>query len=254
MNFTKKLATILLAMAGTVVMANASGLGFNACPNVGNDTAGCQLLISVTSVSASGVGTAYFVTQNSNAGSAGPFDESDDTLIGIQNDSSSGPALTSIVLDGTLGSDIAGFDGDGACTSDASTGPDAGTKYTPGPTVGAALGDCAALTTTDPNDYESNGVVFSNYSTLSSDSTNDDVTLTFSGAGLARATVAGGSCGSAWFSLESALTTGSFSGGTAGTSCASVGPTPEPSSMDLLGLGSMLVGIVYLVRKRQTAR
>src|ERR1017187_1604842 len=130
MKFTTKFATILLAVASTAAMANALGVGFNACPDVGVDIAGCQLLISVTAVNASGVGTAYFVTQNPT--NDGAFDTDDDTLVGIQNDSTSSTPLTSITLDGALGSNIAGFDGDGACTSDADVGPDAGTHYSPG--------------------------------------------------------------------------------------------------------------------------
>jgi hypothetical protein len=241
MKFTTKFATILLAMAGTVVMANASGLGFNACPDVGADLAGCELLISVTAVNASGVATAFFVQTNPT--NDGPFDSTEDTLIGIQNDSAAGtPALKSIVLTGTAG--LAGFDGDGACAGTGTTN-----TYSPAPT----LAECGEVSfgTTDPADYESLDVTFSGYT-----ATGTTIDVSFSGAGLAPVAAAGGSCGSAWFSLEESLTAGSFGGGTAGTSCASVGPTttPEPASLDLLGLGSVMVGLAFLVRRRQTAR
>ncbi len=233
----KLLALVLTVATAAAVMAHSAGavsIGFNACPNVGADVDGCQLLISVTAVDAAGVGTAYFVTQN--PVDDGPFDGIEDTLVGIQNNSTAN-ALKSIVLTGAAGSFLAGFDGDGACAGTGSTG-----AYNPSPTAAQCGG---SFTFTDPQDYESAGVTF----TLSANL--DVITVNFN-PGLAPSN--GTTCGSAWFSLENALTPGSFNGGTPGTNCNSIGPipTPEPGSAMLLSSG--LVVLAWLARKRRIAR
>jgi PEP-CTERM motif len=76
------------------------------CPAVGFATAGCDLVITVTNS-----GTSVAVGPSS-AIAGGTYDGSDDTLIGIINNSS-GP-LSSINLSSTT--DIFGFDGDGIDT------------------------------------------------------------------------------------------------------------------------------------------
>jgi hypothetical protein len=90
-------------------------------------------------------GCGYLITVNADgqasAGSQlqGPFDGSEDTLVGIVNDSDA--AVSSIELSG---SDIFGFDGDGLCSGD----------YT---FLAGAGAYCATLTdagTVDPYDYE----------------------------------------------------------------------------------------------------
>ena len=78
---------------------------FNQCPAVGEDT-GCALLI--------------YVTPSGQAGVAGdptqaPFDGIEDTLIGVQNDSSA--PLSSIPLSATTAKPLFGFDGDGLCAT-----------------------------------------------------------------------------------------------------------------------------------------
>jgi hypothetical protein len=73
---------------------------FTQCPPVGADTS-CRILIVVTDQSVS----VY------NDPSQGPFDKADDTLIGVENDSSG--TLYSLPLSST--EDIFGFDGDGIC-------------------------------------------------------------------------------------------------------------------------------------------
>jgi lysophospholipase L1-like esterase len=72
---------------------------------VGADTS-CALLIYVTSAGATGV-----------AGdpSQGPFDGVEDTLIGVQNDSSF--SIGSIPVSSTSGKALFGFDGDGVCST-----------------------------------------------------------------------------------------------------------------------------------------
>src|ERR1035437_5604623 len=224
-----RFSTILLAMAGTAVMAQGASLGFNACPNVGADVFGCQLLISVTAVDSLGVGTAFFVTQNL-SGSFGPYDGSDDTLVGIQNNDPN-PLHTLLSITLTSTAPIAAFEGDGACIG----------TYVPGPTAAQCLG--GIFHTSSPLDYESAGVTFSNFSSLTS------VTVNFS-PGLAPNV--GGSCGGAWFSLEESLTPGSFNGGPPGTTCNSpLSSTPEPDSAMLLGFGLTGLGLFFLVLKRR---
>ena len=85
--------------------ANASGNTppFTQCPKVGASDS-CEILLVVSadrSVSVLG------------DPSVGPYDGGDDTLVGIQNDSSS--EVDAITVTGP-GSDLSGFDGDGICT------------------------------------------------------------------------------------------------------------------------------------------
>jgi hypothetical protein len=76
------------------------------CPPVGDATAGCDLVITVTD-------SGTTIAAGPSAGIAGgTYDGSDDTLIGILNNSST--ALSSINLSSTT--DIFGFDGDGIDT------------------------------------------------------------------------------------------------------------------------------------------
>jgi hypothetical protein len=82
---------------------------FTECPQVGVDV-GCQFLIDVTPG-----GTT--VLQDS---SQGPYEGSEDALIGIKNDSSS--PLSSIPIS-TPGSDTFSFDGDGLCDNGAGPVP-----------------------------------------------------------------------------------------------------------------------------------
>src|ERR1035437_721521 len=223
-----KFSTVFLAMAGAGGMAYASA--FSACPAVGADALeGCQLLITVTGVTA-GVATSFFVTLNPL--NLGAFDRSDDTLVGIQNATSF--VMNSISL-ANPGSGIAGFEGDGACAG-FGTVP----TYNPAPTL--AQCGLVAYTTTNPQNYESAGVTFSAFSNP------DDVTITFTG-GLPPDVA--GTCGSAWFSLENTPTPGSFGGGTSGTTCSSIGPggTPEPGSLVLLGSG--LAWLAFFARRRR---
>lgn len=225
-----KFLTITVLLLSAALMASGAGIGFNACPAVGADTLGCEILVSVTAVSSLGVGTAFFVATNSP--DQGPFDGVEDTLIGIQNNSLVN-ALKSITL---TSPGIAGFDRDGACIG----------TYTPGPTAAQCLG--GVFTSTDPNDYESLGVTFSGFTSGGS-----TITINFAGAGLAPSN--GTTCGSAWFDLEGAPTAGSFGGGTAGTTCASVGAgggTPEPGPVMLLGSGlAAFLGLAWRRRRAQ---
>ena len=95
-------AVALSAPAGA---APISGAPTFSCPAVGNDTL-CGYLITV------GPGDVATVS----ASGQGPFDYSDDVLVGIVNDSDA--LVTSVQLSGGSGSgnDIFGFDGDGLCS------------------------------------------------------------------------------------------------------------------------------------------
>jgi hypothetical protein len=178
------------------------GTSFSECPAVGADTSGCELLITVTSVGPLGVATAFTVTDSSP--DQGPFDGSDDTLIGVLN--SSGATLTAIGLLGPSGEDIFGFDGDGACSG-----------YTPGPTAtqcGSAL--------QNPTGYGSAGASFALINPITQNS----------GVVLLTGGLANGS--STWFSLEEALTA---------TDLTSSG-TPEAGTFLMLSSGLIGLGLL----------
>jgi hypothetical protein len=84
---------------------------FTQCPQLGDDT-GCQFLIDVTPGGVT-------VLQDTNQG---PYEGSEDALIGVTNNSSS--ALSSIPIS-TPGSDTFSFDGDGICDANTEVGNDA---------------------------------------------------------------------------------------------------------------------------------
>src|SRR5204863_3003508 len=88
----------------------ASGAVITQCPPVGADT-GCGILITITGASAGGAATAFTVVAAS-APTQPPYEDSEDTLIGVLN--SSGVTVNSLALSSST--DIFGFDGDGPCT------------------------------------------------------------------------------------------------------------------------------------------
>ena len=75
---------------------------FTECPPIGNDTGGCGILIEVTD-------SGYTVLAD---GTEGPYDGSDDTLVGVVN--LTGKPVSSLLLSSQA--PIFGFDGDGLCT------------------------------------------------------------------------------------------------------------------------------------------
>src|ERR1051325_1177216 len=90
----------LLISSGSVV-TKAQSPPFRQCPAVGVDT-GCAILLVITD---NGITVATDPSQ-------GPFDQIEDTLIGVQNNSSQ--TITSLPLSATI--PIFAFDGDGLCT------------------------------------------------------------------------------------------------------------------------------------------
>ena len=140
------------------------GVPFTECPAIGLDTS-CGVLVQVTD----GVTNIY------NDPSQGPYDGSDDTLIGVVNNSSK--AVSSLQL--SSNTDLFGFDGDGLCT------------VSPSP-AGCPFG---------PTGYEGPGTAFSGVTPDASGGTVSFTTPLAPGA-------------TAYFSLEEALTaTAVYSGG-----------------------------------------
>lgn len=164
------LASLALVTGTSVYAATV----FPECPAVGDDTSGCELLITVTAVDAGGNATAFTVSDSSP--DLGPFDGTEDTLIGVLN--SSGSTLISLAISSTL--DIFGFDGDGACSGNYGT-----------------IAGCAGG---DPSGYAPAGVSFSGIN-----STDTAGTVNFS-PGIAAG-------GSSWFSLEDPVSVTSISPG-----------------------------------------
>jgi hypothetical protein len=162
---------------GTADAASPAAPPFTQCPAIGASS-GCEILLVVNpdnTISVQG------------DPSVGTYDGSDDTLVGIVNNSSS--AIPAITVSGP-GSGLAGFDGDGICTYAAggiSSGGGAGFS-------GDSYCDAQQLAGTSPQDYSGPGNSF----TLDP-SSKDDVEVDFPGNGLV-----GGA--SSYFSLEGALT------------------------------------------------
>ena len=181
---------------------------FNECPQIGYDTS-CGILIVISN-------NGEQVLQDPNNGVAGatttpgaqtPYDEIDDTLVGIVNESSK--PVYAIQLSGeSSGTSLFGFEGDGICTyatggSDTNGGA-AGSTGTPLAGPGGYTGDqycsasqlagSSAASGFDPNgsDYEGPNNTYSNIS-ADTDSGNVDFT---NGVNPGQST---------YFSLESSL-------------------------------------------------
>lgn len=154
------LAAPMATLAATPAQAAPPAPPFNQCPPVGADTS-CAILLVINPD-----GTVTAVSDPSQ----GPFDGSEDTLIGVQNNSST--SVPSLHLAGAPNPEAPfGFDGDGLCAG-----------YTPAP-AGCPFG---------PTGYEGPNTSFSG---IAADALSGDVNFT---GGLAPGA-------SAYFSLESAI-------------------------------------------------
>jgi cutinase len=169
--------TLLGAVTGTAAASSPVTAPFTECPAIGAAPS-CEILLDVN---------ANRSIQVLGDSSVGPYDGSDDTLVGVVNNSSS--AVQAITVSGPS-SGLAGFDGDGICTY--ATGGITGGS---GPGFnGDSYCDAQQLSGTDPEDYEGPDNTF----TLDPKSL-DDVEVDFNGKGLAPGQYT-------YFSLEGSLT------------------------------------------------
>ena len=173
---------------------------FTECPAIGADTS-CGILVLINPS-----GSVTVLAD----GTQGPYDGSDDTLVGVYNSSSS--SVPSVNLSSTTLT-IHNFDGDGNCT------------YTPF----TGSGYCSSLPSS-ASGYEGPTTTFTNISTDTMSGT-----VVFTG-GLAAG-------GTTYFSLEDALTAASFTG-TSGTPT-----TPAPPALLLLLTGLAALGMWQLGRR-----
>ena len=185
--------TLLGVISGTASASNPVTAPFTECPAIGSAPS-CDILLNVTpnrSISVLG------------DSSVGPYDGSDDSLVGIVNNSSS--PVQAITVSGP-NSGLASFDADGICT------------YATGGTTGGSGGgftgdsycDTQQLGGTDPQDYEGPNNSF----TLDPNS-QDDVEVDFAGKGLAPGQVS-------YFSLEGALNAATITSRVGTLACAAV--------------------------------
>jgi hypothetical protein len=200
--------------AGSICPA---GSGSNPFPyNPDNAATGCNAVITIAAN-----GSVSVVVKDTT-----PYENSEDVLIGVVNNSTTG--VTKLSLNGNGASiPIFGFDGDGICF------------YT---FVGS--GYCAAsYYQTDPGDYAGPTTTFT---AISSDQNSG--TVNFSPA-------VAGNGGTAYFSLEgtpSSSLTGTVTGtGTGVGTGAAVAPALSTWGMGLLVL--MLAGLSFRMMKKQTA-
>jgi hypothetical protein len=202
--------------------------GASPCPTIGHSTyqgdnqayltagGGCNTLVTVNAN-----GTITITVVNSN-----PYDGSDDTLVGVVNNSAT--PLTSLTLSG---SGISGFEGDGICVFGA--GGIAGDTFTSG---SSAYCGATQLNGTDPQDYYGPNMTFTNYTN------GNAVTVNFTTAVPANG-------GTSFFSLEEPPSSSLIVTGPGGPT-----PTPAPSSVWLIVIGFCALGAFYFYRTRVVRR
>src|SRR5215831_16439007 len=102
------IASAILVL-GVLIFTATSANAQSPCPAVGADTA-CGVVLTIQNIG-HGRGTCSATNCVSISNNQGPFDEIEDTLVGVINNSN--VPITSIKL--TSNKDIFGFDGDGIC-------------------------------------------------------------------------------------------------------------------------------------------
>lgn len=162
-----RLTVLLLA-----IFVISVGVATAQCPAVGADT-DCGVVLTILDIGA-GRGTCSAANCISISNNQGPFDEIEDTLVGVVNNSTI--PITSLKL--TSSNAIFGFDGDGIC----GISPNTGQPYNPRP-AGCPFG---------PTGYEGPGVSF-NAASVNSGTVNFNPPIAPNG-------------GTAYFSLEESLT------------------------------------------------
>jgi hypothetical protein len=119
-------AVVGLTATALVMSAGAQSPPFTQCPAVGADMS-CGYLITITT------GAAPAITQDP---AVGPYENSEDVLIGVQNNSSA--SISALPLS-SMGSTLFGFESDGLCNP--GTGPAApGCVPVPGSPAGTTCG------------------------------------------------------------------------------------------------------------------
>lgn len=180
---------------------------------------GCNVVITIAAN-----GSVSTTVTNSN-----PYDGSDDTLVGVINNSST--PLSQLTVSGSAISD---FEGDGICAFGA--GGIAGDTFTSG---SSAYCSASALGGTDPQDYQGPNQTFTNFSS------GNAVTVVFSPA------IAGGG-GTNFFSLEEPPSNALTVTTPTGTPTPLPTSTPAPASLILLATGIAAMGLYYLIQRQRS--
>lgn len=215
-------SSILLGIAGFGGSSGALATVANApCPNVGDATAGCDLIITLNAN-----GTATVSSGPSASLSNGTYDGSDDTLVGVVNNS--GGTVNSIFLSSS--SSIFSFDHDGISANPNPTSGETGLGL-PGDSGPSHSGYSG--TDSNSGSYDLSGPLNS-FSSISSNYMSGNVNF---GSGL-------GAGGSAFFSLEEQLNAASFT--------AAPTSVPEPGSLAIFAAGlAGFAGLGWMRRRRQ---
>ena len=220
----------LFGMTGTTPAAAA------VCPSAGADTLGCQFIITINP------GLTVTIS-NGPAFAQGPYDRSDDTLIGVVNNS--GVSISSIDITGPggggvgSGTGIIGFDGDGVGSAAFLNIP-GDTNAAPHYTYSGTDSATADFDLTGPLNSFLNLVPGGVGGT-------DTVMLSFAAGGIGGAgqCIQGG--GSAFFSLERAITSASGISVGQAVNC----NVPEPGTLSILGVAFTSLALLLLQRRRK---